>query len=81
MATVNIHDAKTHLSALLKRVANGEDVVIAKAGQPIARLIKVSSTRGRRVLGCARGQVWMAPDFDELPESELKSFEEGAIDP
>jgi prevent-host-death family protein len=72
--TVNIHEAKTHLSRLLERVAKGEEVVIAKAGKPVARLIPFSP-RGKRVLGLDAGKIWIAPDFDELPEDLQAAFE------
>ncbi len=69
---VNVHEAKTHLSKLLERVMNGEEVVIAKSGKPIARLISYSEkTNKPRQPGNDAGQVIIAPDFDEpLPEFE-----------
>ena len=73
---VNIHEAKTHLSKLLVRVEEGEEVIIAKAGKPIARLVKVGERPARRVPGSAKGKVTIAPDFDaSLPESVLEAFE------
>lgn len=72
--TVNIHEAKTHLSRLLERVAAGEEVVIAKAGKPIAKLIPFAAPR-KRVLGLDAGKIWIAPDFDELPADLLAAFE------
>ena len=57
MRTVNIHEAKTHLSRLLADVAAGEEIVIAKAGKPIARLVPVAGPRAERVLGIDRGRV------------------------
>jgi prevent-host-death family protein len=72
---VNIHEAKTHLSRLLERVAAGEEIVIAKAGKPIARLSPVT-TSGKRVLGLDKGRVFIADDFDApLPEEILREFE------
>ena len=73
--TVNVHEAKTHLSRLLSRVERGEEIVIARAGRPVARLQPFEPPAGRRILGADRGAVWMAPDFDELPEDALKDFE------
>jgi len=74
---VNIHEAKTHLSKLLARVKAGEEVIIAKAGKPIARLVPIESHQMRRTPGSARGKVTVAPDFDApLPEAVLKIFEE-----
>ena len=75
--TVNIHEAKTNLSRLLRRVSAGEEIVIAKAGRPIARLVPVMQKPARRVPGSAAGQVIIAPDFDApLPEDILRGFEE-----
>jgi prevent-host-death family protein len=70
--TVNIHDAKTHLSKLLVRVEKGEEIVIAKAGKPIARLVpERPPSPSKRVPGFGKGKVWIADDFDEMSESEL----------
>jgi prevent-host-death family protein len=67
MATiVNMHEAKSTLSKLVEKVAEGEEVVIAKAGKPVARLVKYE--RERRKLGGWEGKVWMADDFDETDE-------------
>jgi prevent-host-death family protein len=72
---VNVHEAKTHLSRLLARVAAGDEVVIAKAGKPIARLIPVALSN-RRSLGEDRERVLIADDFDApLPEEILAEFE------
>ena len=76
MTQVNIHQAKTHLSRLLARVAAGEEIVIAKAGKPIARLVPVEGPAQDRVAGGDEGQVWIADDFDApLPEEVLREFE------
>ena len=65
--TVNIHEAKTHLSRLLERVRNGEEVVIAKAGKPVARLVAIPGPVTRRVPGNDR--IVIHPDFDDpIPE-------------
>jgi prevent-host-death family protein len=72
---VNIHQAKTHLSKLLQRVAAGEEVTIKRSGVPIARLVAVENKLDRRPLGFARGEVWMADNFDApLPDHLLASF-------
>ena len=63
MKTVNTHEAKTHLSRLLARVAQGEEIVIAKAGRPVAKLVGIAAPVRRRKLGGARGQVVISPDF------------------
>jgi prevent-host-death family protein len=76
MLVVNIHEAKTQLSRLLQRALLGEEVVIAKAGRPIARLAPIEQPREPRKPGSAKGQFWMAPDFDApLPEDLLAEFE------
>ena len=73
---VNIHEAKTHLSRLLQRVAEGEEVTIARAGVPVAKLVPVETKKDVRPLGIARGQIWVADDFDApLPEDLLAAFE------
>lgn len=72
---VNVHEAKTHFSRLLERASQGEEVVIAKAGKPVARLIAFATPVDRR-LGQDAGRVTIAPDFDApLPEDVLKDFE------
>lgn len=75
MKEVNIHEAKTHLSRLLKRVALGEEITISNAGVPVARLVPVSPELGKRQLGLYKGQIWMADDFDApLPPDVLAGF-------
>ena len=69
--TVNIHEAKTHFSKLLKRVMSGERVVIAKAGKPVAVLTPLGETPLPRNPGVDRGKVFIAPDF-EAPLSEFE---------
>jgi prevent-host-death family protein len=73
--TVNVHEAKTQLSQLLMRVSMGEEVVIAKAGKPVARLVALDAKPKRCTPGSAQGQVWVAPDFTApLPEDILEAF-------
>jgi prevent-host-death family protein len=73
---VNIHEAKTHLSRLLQRVAEGEEVTIARAGVPVAKLVPVEVKKNVRPLGFARGEIWVADDFDApLPDDLLAAFE------
>jgi prevent-host-death family protein len=74
---VNIHEAKTHLSRLVDRAAKGEEITIARAGKPVARLVPYQPTVERRVPGFWRGQTWMAPDFDETDEHTVRLFEDG----
>jgi prevent-host-death family protein len=72
---VNVHQAKTHLSRLLAEVAEGQEIVIAKSGRPVARLIPVEAKAPRR-LGMDAGLVTIAEDFDApLPDSVLEDFE------
>jgi prevent-host-death family protein len=74
--SVNIHEAKTHFSKLLTRVQAGEEITIAKAGKPVAKLVPIPPERKERTPGTAKGKIWIAPDFDApLPENVLKSFE------
>lgn len=76
MATVNIHEAKTHLSRLVERAAGGEEIVIAKAGRPIARLVGLRPAQ-KRQLGLLAGKVEIPDDFDApLPDGILRDFEE-----
>jgi len=64
MIKLNIHEAKTHFSKLLERVLNGEEVVIAKAGKPIARILPVTINVSTRKPGIDKGKVTIMPDFD-----------------
>ena len=61
---VNIHEAKTHLSRLIERVEAGEEITLARAGRPVARLVPVDRIREPRRPGIWKGQVWFAPDWD-----------------
>ena len=77
--TVNIHQAKTHLSSLIAKVEAGEEVTIARAGKPVAKLVPLKrrparSTR-RNLAGAMKGKIWIGPDFDDpLPEDILAAF-------
>jgi prevent-host-death family protein len=74
MGFVNVHEAKTHLSRLLERVAAGEEIVIAKAGHPLAKLVPIS--RERRQPGRLKDRLRIANDFDApLPEDLRQAFE------
>lgn len=75
MATVNVHEAKTHLSRLLAQVEAGQEVVIARNGAPVARLVPCR-TSGKREFGALKGRL-VVPDsfFEPLPESELEAWE------
>ncbi len=76
MRQINIHEAKTHLSRLVEDVAGGEDIVIAKAGKPIARLTALGPPSAPRQFGQLKGKIHIADDFDApLPEEMLAAFE------
>ncbi|MCA9928027.1 MAG: type II toxin-antitoxin system Phd/YefM family antitoxin [Anaerolineales bacterium] len=75
-SVVNVHEAKTHFSKLIKRVSLGEEIIIAKSGQPVARLVPLKASQSKRVPGSAKGQIWIADDFDApLPDEILDAFE------
>jgi prevent-host-death family protein len=71
---VNVHEAKTHFSKLLERVALGEEIIIAKAGEPVARLSPLAPKRSRSP-GGAEGLVVPSTFFEQLPEEIRKHFE------
>jgi len=73
---VNIHEAKTNLSKLLKKVKEGQEIIIAKAGNPVARLVPYTDKPSKRIPGSAKDKVFIAPDFnDPLPDDILGEFE------
>jgi len=73
--TVNLHAAKTHLSRLVDEAVAGEEIVIAKAGKPMVRLVAVSPSRRRTGFGADRGKIWVSDDFDaQLPRGVLRAF-------
>jgi prevent-host-death family protein len=69
---VNVHEAKTHLSRILKRVTEGEEVVIMRSNVPIARLVAVRAMPKRRELGWARGEFTVPEDFDAPLPAEVE---------
>lgn len=72
---VNIHEAKTHFSKLLAQVSAGEEIIIAKAGKPVARLAPIEPKAAKkRVPGIDKGKIWMADDFDVMSERELEEW-------
>jgi prevent-host-death family protein len=82
MDVTNIHEAKTHLSRLLDRVASGEEIVIAKAGKPVARLVPYKeSLKPNRKPGSMKGKIWISPDFDKADKEIEALFYEGPIEP
>ena len=76
MVTVNVHEAKTHLSRLLAQVEAGEEVVIARNGAPVARLVQIRKPRGTPQFGSWKGRLTLDDSFfDPLPEEELAAWE------
>ncbi|HYA17542.1 MAG TPA: type II toxin-antitoxin system Phd/YefM family antitoxin [Bryobacteraceae bacterium] len=75
MKTVNIHAAKTHLSGLVEEAAAGEEIIIAKAGKPVARLTALEKPSFRSAFGALKGRIHASDDFDApLPPEVLKGF-------
>jgi prevent-host-death family protein len=74
--TFNMHDAKTRLSELIRKAEEGEEIIIARSGVPVARLTPCASTVGeKRILGEFEGQVWIGDDFDApLPDDIMDAF-------
>lgn len=73
--TVNLHAAKTHLSRLVDRAVKGEEIVIAKAGKPMVRLVPVAPVRSRTGFGSLKGKIRIGADFDApLPDGVLRAF-------
>jgi prevent-host-death family protein len=79
MAIANVYEAKTHLSRLLRRVRAGEEIIIADAGRPVARLVPIAPPNGPRVLGGDEDLVSIADDFDApLPDAVINAFYAGS---
>jgi prevent-host-death family protein len=78
MEIVNISEAKAQLSALIEKVMAGEDVIIGKAGKPVARIIKYENNRQPRQPGALKGKIKIAEDFDALPDDIAVAF--GMVD-
>ena len=76
---INVSEAKTHLSQLLAAVAAGEEIVIARAGKPLAKLVPYQEVVEPRTPGYWRGRVRIAPDFDDLPEALAAAFRGEAL--
>ena len=77
--SVNIHVAKTHFSQLVDRAPRGEEIVIARAGKPLAKLVPYQAAVEPRTPGYWRGRVRIAPDFDDLPEALAAAFRGEAL--
>src|SRR5262249_7573843 len=81
MVSFNIYEAKTQLSKLIRQVRAGEEVIIADAGIPVAKLVPIEPPKAARVLGADRGKIWTAPDaFDPLTGDDLAAWD-GALFP
>ena len=80
MTTVNIHEAKTHLSRLVERAARGETVTIAKAGKPMAKIVPIEQPKDEtsRRLGFLAGQFTVPDDFDRMLEDEISEMFNGS---
>ena len=78
MQTVNIHQAKTHLSRLIERAANGETITIAKAGKPMAKIVPLEETQPivdtSRRFGFMKGQIQVPDDFDTMGQAEIEAM-------
>ena len=70
----NISQAKAELSALIAEVLKGNEVILAKAGKPVAKLVPYSGAARPRTPGSMAGEIWIAPDFDTLPEDIAEAF-------
>lgn len=83
MYQINIHQAKTQLSKLVEEAAQGEEIIIAKAGKPIARLVAIEKVSANpRKPGAMKGQIWIRDDFDEpISEAELALWNDSPIFP
>jgi prevent-host-death family protein len=77
MQTVNIHEAKTHFSRLVDAAASGEEIIIAKAGKPVARLMPMERAKITRLFGGLKGKVRIADDFDAPLAREVFAAFEG----
>ena len=81
MKTVNIHEAKTHLSKLVEQASNGESFIIAKAGKPIVKVTALGAPTGSEVrrVGFMAGQIAVPDDFDQMGRDEIKDLFGGGI--
>ncbi|MBC2742013.1 MAG: type II toxin-antitoxin system Phd/YefM family antitoxin [Desulfosarcina sp.] len=74
MLTINTHEAKTQLSRLLTRVSNGEEIIIARSGKAVARLVPIKRHTVKRKSGIDKGKAWIAEDFDAPLPEELRAY-------
>ncbi len=81
MVMVNMHEAKTHLSRFVEQAAAGEEIIIAKAGKPVAKLVPLGTASARRTLGMFKGKLNVPDDFDSpLPDEAIGLFQHGPIE-
>lgn len=81
MTVTNIHQAKTNLSKLIEKTQNGEEVIIAKAGKPVAKLVAFKEELTPRQFGLWKGKIWVADDFDDEDSALNKLFYDEPIEP
>lgn len=74
MIVRNISEAKAELSALIAMVQQGDEVIVSKAGKPVAKIVPHGGANQRRVPGSMKGEIWIAPDFDRLPDYLAEAF-------
>ncbi len=74
METVNIHEAKTHLSRLIDQAANGEPFIIAKAGKPLVKVVALDKPKKMKRIGFMRNQISVPDDFDRMGEAEIEQL-------
>ena len=79
MHITNISEAKAHLSALIEKVISGQEIIIGKAGKPVAKLVRYERSQESRKPGALRGKIKIAEDFDEMPDDIAEAF--GMVDP
>lgn len=81
MQIFNVHQAKTNLSKLIEKTSKGEEIIIAKAGKPVVKLVPYKEKLKPRKFGLWKGKVWMSDDFNDEDEEINKLFYEGEIFP
>jgi prevent-host-death family protein len=79
MVMRNISQAKAELSALIAMVQQGDEVILSKSGKPVAKIVPYGGVAQSRVPGSMRGEIWIAPDFDRLPDDMAEAF--GMVEP
>lgn len=79
--TVTIHEAKTQFSKLVRRAEAGEEIVVRRGREPVARIVPLEKRRGVRGFGSMKDEIWIAPDFDEADAKIQRMFDESEIFP